>query len=178
MLPDYLRSDLDVVFVGTSVATASAARGHYYSGPGNKFWELLWQADLTGERLLVPEQDSRVLEFGMGLTDLVKGRAASSDALLQRTDFDVPGFLNKIREFEPLCVAFNGREAGKRVARFEGRAEPALGLNEWKLHGAHVFVLPSSSGSSSDPKHFAPKASKADWWLELGAWLREARHRR
>lgn len=56
MLPDYLRPRLDVVFVGTSVATTSLSRGHYYSGPGNKFWEFLWDAGLTGERLLVPNR--------------------------------------------------------------------------------------------------------------------------
>lgn len=56
MLPDYLEPNLSVVFVGTSVATASAARGHYYAGPGNKFWELLWEAGLTADRMLSPEQ--------------------------------------------------------------------------------------------------------------------------
>ena len=68
MLPDHLKQGLDVVFVGTSVATASASRGHYYAGPGNKFWEFLWEAGLTGERLLITEQDAMVLEYRIGLT--------------------------------------------------------------------------------------------------------------
>lgn len=177
MLPDYLKEDLDVVFVGTSVATASASRGHYYAGPGNKFWEFLWEADLTGERLLVPEQDAKVLEYRIGLTDVVKGRASSSDSLLRSSDYDVPGFIGKIEAFKPFVVAFNGKQAAKKVFSALRKGEPQLGLAEWTLDDSRVYVLPSSSGSSADPNHYAPKSSKAEWWHEFGKWLRDA-HRR
>lgn len=96
MLPDYLGPDLRVVFVGTAVATASATRGHYYAGPGNRFWELLWEAGLTGERILSPADDESILQYGVGLTDLVKTRAASSDSLLRREDYDVGGLLTRL----------------------------------------------------------------------------------
>ena len=177
MLPDYLKEDLDVVFVGTSVATASASRGHYYAGPGNKFWEFLWEADLTGERLLVPEQDAKVLEYRIGLTDVVKGRASSSDSLLRSSDYNVPGFIGKIEAFKPFVVAFNGKQAAKKVFTALRKGEPQLGLVEWKLGESRVYVLPSSSGSSADPKHYDPKPSKAEWWKEFGSWLRQARPR-
>ena len=49
MLPDYLSPGLKVVFVGTAAGERSAARGHYYAGRGNKFWELLWEAGLTDD---------------------------------------------------------------------------------------------------------------------------------
>lgn len=51
VLSDLLRPGLDVVFVGTAVATASADRGHYYSGRGNRFWQLLHEANFTQTRL-------------------------------------------------------------------------------------------------------------------------------
>lgn len=175
MLPDYLRPGLHVVFVGTSVATASASRGHYYSGPGNKFWEFLWSADLTGERLLVPEQDAMVLDFGIGLTDVVKGRVSSSDSLLRGSDYDVPGFITKIEKFEPFVVAFNGKQAAKKVFTAMRQGDPALGLASWRIAESHVYVLPSSSGSSADPRHYAPKSSKVEWWVELGSWLQQVR---
>jgi TDG/mug DNA glycosylase family protein len=168
VLPDYLAEGLKVVFTGTSVATASAARGHYYSGPGNRFWELLWEAGLTGNRILTPEQDAMVLRYDVGLTDLVKTTAASSDSLLRPGDFDVPLFVAKIEAHRPVAVAFNGREAAKRVARFLREPEPGLGPASWRVGESRVYVLPSSSGSSADPRHFAPKSSKADWWRELG----------
>src|SRR5437879_218360 len=101
MLRDYLAPELAAVFVGSAVATASASRGHYYAGPGNKFWELIGDAGLTGERVLVPEQDSIILQYGLGLSDLVKGRAASSDSLLRKSDYDVPHLLSKLDKYTP-----------------------------------------------------------------------------
>jgi double-stranded uracil-DNA glycosylase len=168
VLPDYLASGLRVVFVGTSVATASAGRGHYYAGPGNKFWELLWEAGLTGDRILSPEQDASVLRYGVGLTDLVKQTASSSDSLLRAADYDIDGFIARIEQHSPSCVAFNGREAAKRVARSLRQPEPDLGAARWRIGASRVHVLPSSSGSSADPRHFATKTSKADWWREFG----------
>jgi G:T/U-mismatch repair DNA glycosylase len=50
MLPDLLRPGLRDVFVGTSVSTRSAAAGHYYSHPTNKFWQLLAHTGLPEGR--------------------------------------------------------------------------------------------------------------------------------
>lgn len=61
VLPDLLRPGLDVVFCGTAVATASAQRGHYYAGPGNRFWQLLHESGLT-TTLLTPEDDATLPE--------------------------------------------------------------------------------------------------------------------
>lgn len=67
ILPDILAPNLSVVFCGTAVADASALRGHYYAGRGNKFWEFLHASGLTTE-LLRPEDDVRLPSFGIGLT--------------------------------------------------------------------------------------------------------------
>lgn len=174
MLKDLLAPDLLAVFTGTSVATASVSRGHYYAGPGNKFFEFLWDAGLTGDRRLIPEQDAMLLQFRLGITDLVKGRAASSDALLSTGDYDIPGFINKIESSKPFVVAFNGREVARRVARYLGEPQPPLGLAPWKVANSAAYVLPSSSGSSANPRDFAPRSSKAEWWREFGAWLIQA----
>lgn len=172
MLADYITKRLAAVFVGTSVATASATQGHYYSGPGNKFWELLWEAGLTGDSLLMPEQDATILEYGLGLTDLVKGRAASSDALLEESDYDVSAFVSKVESFEPFAVAFNGTKAARKVFRFLRQPEPSLGLSSTRIKTSLLVVLPSSSGANANPRNFAPKSSKAEWWREFGALLR------
>lgn len=172
MLPDHLAPDLRVVFVGTSVATASAARRHYYAGPGNRFWSLLFVAGLTGDRQLAPEDDASVLEHGIGLTDLVKHVAASSDSLLRGSDYDVPGFLATIDAFGPAVVAFNGKEAARRVFTAAGARRPGYGLSEVRLGPARTFVLPSSSGAGADRRPLAPKASKDEWWCELGDLVR------
>jgi double-stranded uracil-DNA glycosylase len=112
MLPDYLRHGLPVVFCGTAAGTASAERGHYYAGPGNEFWLYLAEAGLT-PRQLRPEEDAEVLDFGIGLTDLVKGIASSSDAGLSG-HYDVDGFVGKVGRFQPQWVAFHGKTAARQ----------------------------------------------------------------
>jgi double-stranded uracil-DNA glycosylase len=172
MLPDHLDHGLTAVFVGSSVATASTASGHYYSGPGNQFWGLLWEAGLTGDERLVPEQDDMLMKFGLGVTDVVKGRAASADSLLRRADYDVPAFLRKIETFKPHLVAFNGITVAGKVFRAMNEPNPSLGASRVRIAGAKVFVLPSSSRANADPCNYLPKATKADWWIELGELLR------
>jgi hypothetical protein len=123
------------------------------------------------------EGEQRVLvvgDFG-DLTDVVKGRASSSDSLLRSSDYDVPAFIARIESFKPFVVAFNGKQAAKKVFAATRQAEPALGLASWQIAASHVYVLPSSSGSSADPQHYAPKASKVEWWSEFGTWLRNSR---
>ncbi|MFA7236339.1 MAG: mismatch-specific DNA-glycosylase [Phycisphaeraceae bacterium] len=176
MLPDYLAPNLTAVFVGTSVATTSASKKHYYSGRGNKFWEYLYKADLTGASLLSPEDDSKVIGFGLGLTDLVKGRAASSDLLLRSCDYDISGFIDRVRQDQPFVIAFNGKRAAKQVMRCLGyRIRPQLGLADWAIGQSKVYVLPSSSAANANPKHFTPKSSALSWWEEFGEWLRAVR---
>src|SRR5690349_6927812 len=81
-LPDYLRPGLDVVFVGFNPGDRSSLVGHYYAWHGNQFWNFLFESQLVPERLQ-PEDDHRVLEFGIGLTDVVKRWSKSSSSLRQ-----------------------------------------------------------------------------------------------
>jgi double-stranded uracil-DNA glycosylase len=69
MLPDYLKPGLDVVFCGTAAGRRSGQLGHYYAGRGNGFWKVLYETGMTPEILKI-EQDFRITEFGIGLTDL------------------------------------------------------------------------------------------------------------
>jgi TDG/mug DNA glycosylase family protein len=151
----------------------SAARGHCYAGPGNRFWELLWEAGLTGDRILIPEQDAQVLSFGAGLTDVAKAVAASTDSRLRAGDFEVPAFLAKIERFKPGCVAFNGKKAPGIVAKYLRQPVPDHGPTAFTIAGSAGWVLPSSSASNNDPARFAPRATKAEWWREFGGWLRK-----
>jgi TDG/mug DNA glycosylase family protein len=168
---------LSVIFVGTSVATVSAERGHYYSGPTNQFWSLLNGSGLTAGERLGPAADARLSDFGIGLTDLVKGRAASSDSLLTVDDFDVSGFVSKVERFSPNVVAFNGKNAAKVVAKAVRQPAPALGPCRWMIGTSRVFVLPSTSSAACDPRGWAPRTSKAEWWHELHTFVDPERGR-
>src|SRR5207253_11008062 len=71
MLPDLLAPGIELLFVGINPSIYSARAGHYYARPGNMFWRCLHEAGLTPVRLR-PEEDRRVLEGGVGITDCVK----------------------------------------------------------------------------------------------------------
>ncbi|MDQ5819897.1 MAG: mismatch-specific DNA-glycosylase [Actinomycetota bacterium] len=124
MLADILARGLTVVFVGTAKSTTSARAGHYYANPRNMFWNLLQATGLTEGEWLTPSDDRRVLEYGVGLTDLVPNRAASSDAQLRPGDYDVAAFIQKAELFEPMIVAFNGEKAATKVAQHSSSQAP------------------------------------------------------
>lgn len=169
-LPDYLAPSLKVVFCGTAAGTTSASRGHYYAGPGNLFWTYLYEGRIIPERLF-PSTDHRVLDFGVGLTDLAKKVAASSDRDLQ-AHYDVVGFVKKIQRHEPSWVAFHGKEAAKVVSRALGRGRTVtLGVQEWTVEDARVFVLPSASAANRDNSRLEGKTDRVDWFKELARLL-------
>jgi TDG/mug DNA glycosylase family protein len=169
-LPDYLAPDLRVVFCGTAAGTTSASLGHYYAGNGNLFWTYLYRARITAEPLF-PSSDRRVLEFGVGLTDLAKKVAASSDRGL-RQHYDVPSFIAKIERYQPLWVAFHGKEAANVVSRALGHGGAvAFGTQKWTVANAQTFVLPSASGANRDPSRLEGKADRIEWFKELARLL-------
>jgi len=143
VLPDLLDHGLKVVFCGSAAGAASAAAGAYYAGPGNRFWPLLHRLGLT-PRELAPRQFARLLEFGLGLTDLAK-RESGADAALSAAAYDLAAFKAKVLRYAPGAVAFNGKAPAR--AWFEGAALD-YGRQAARIGGAAVFVLPSTSGAA------------------------------
>ncbi|HTG62214.1 MAG TPA: mismatch-specific DNA-glycosylase [Terriglobia bacterium] len=164
-LPDYLQPGLKVVFVGFNPGERSARIGHYYAGRGNQFWNLLYESGLVRQRLR-PEDDHRILEFGLGLTDVVK-RWSRSSSSLRAIDYKkgIPRLLAKLRQVQPRAVAFNGKLAYEKVAA----APVQLGLQREKLEGALVFVLPSTSGRNGR----LTRAAKLRYFRRLAQWVRK-----
>lgn len=91
--------------------------------------------------LLVPAEFERLLELGIGLTDVCKVRFGS-DAEVGREHFDVPGLERRIRAAAPAHLAFNGKNAGRAAL---GRAV-GHGRQPERFGGAATWVLPSTSG--------------------------------
>lgn len=169
MLPDLLRPNVTVVFVGTSVGDASAHAGHYYANPTNRFWDLLDATGLTSSAGITCECDAEILEHRIGITDLVKRRAAFSDSLLAARDYDVDGLLTRIEQNRPKIVAFNGREAARRVARHLGSPVPGEGPLTWPVAGSLGYRLPSSSGANAHGGYVRKLAA----WRQFGRWIDE-----
>jgi TDG/mug DNA glycosylase family protein len=146
ILPDLLAPGLRVVFCGTAAGTASALRGAYYAGPGNRFWSILATTGLTPRRLR-PEEFPLLTGWGIGLTDLAK-HVSGADATLPASAFDSVAFAVKIRRVRPRLVAFNGKKA---AAAFYGRRSTDLGYGQGPAvpDFPPVIVLPSTSGAAS-----------------------------
>jgi G:T/U-mismatch repair DNA glycosylase len=70
-LPDYLRKGMKMILIGANPGDRSARVGHYYAGRGNQFWPIMYESGVIPEPLSY-EDDRRILEFGIGMTDLVK----------------------------------------------------------------------------------------------------------
>jgi mismatch-specific thymine-DNA glycosylase len=144
-LPDHLRSGMKLVIIGCNPADRSARVGHYYAGRGNEFWPLIHDSGIVPE-LLDHRDDKRMIEFGIGLTDLVK-RPTRGGEELRREEFAEGRILlaQKLQEYAPQVLAFNGKDAYENFSQ-----RPCnLGLQKERLYGAMVFVLPSTNGKNA-----------------------------
>jgi double-stranded uracil-DNA glycosylase len=147
-LPDYLRKGMKLVIVGCNPSESSVRAGHYYAGRGNQFWPTLFEGGVVPEPFDYPD-DRRIIEFGIGLTDLVK-RPTKGVEELKREDFAEGRIVlsQKLEEFGPRVVAFNGKMTFEQFAQRKCN----YGLQKESLYGAQVYVLPSTSGANARSK--------------------------
>jgi mismatch-specific thymine-DNA glycosylase len=140
-LPDSLRPDLDVVFVGANPGLHSAAVGHYYARPGNAFWPLLHEAGFVPEPLICSD-DWRAPEFGIGLTDLVQRPTRGVDDLsAEEMREGAQRLEGRLRRVRPRLICFNGKGI---YEAFSGR-RCSMGLQPDRLGDALIYVMPSTS---------------------------------
>jgi mismatch-specific thymine-DNA glycosylase len=147
-LPDYLRKGMKLVIVGCNPSESSVRAGHYYAGRNNLFWPTLFESGVVPEPFDYPD-DRRIIEFGIGLTDLVK-RPTKGVEELKREDFAEGRIVlsQKLEEFTPRVVAFNGKSTYEQFSQRKCK----FGLQKELLYGARVYVLPSTSGQSAHGK--------------------------
>jgi double-stranded uracil-DNA glycosylase len=158
-LPDQLQPDLRLVFIGTAASARSAATGHYYAHPGNRFWRTLHAIGLT-PRLYQPHEFAELLALGIGFTDLCK-QGAGMDHVALKAGVNVEGFTAKMRRYRPRAIAFTSKKA---ASLYFGRPTSAIALGRQPPHEdfPEIFVLASPSGAASGAWTLEP-------WLELAA---------
>jgi len=156
-LPDQLQPDLRLVFVGTAASTRSAADGHYYAHPGNRFWPTLATVGLTPRRY-EPGEFTALLTLGIGFTDICKSGAGMDHQISVRPD-DIAAFRAKMLTYRPRTIAFTSKKA---ASLFYGRPTSALSAGKQPPLGdfPEIFVLPSPSGAASGSWSLQP-------WQEL-----------
>jgi TDG/mug DNA glycosylase family protein len=165
-LPDIIGPDLALLFVGYNPSVHSARRGHYYAGPGNQFWRLLWLAGLT-PRVFAPEEDRDLLALGIGITDLSPIPTPGIDDLPRAVAEAGRGALTaKVERFRPRIISFNGKAT---FERYFGRPPLGWGAQERRIGEATslVYVTPSSSGRAN-----GVQADREAAYLRLGELMR------
>ena len=134
-LRDRARAGMRVLFVGINPGVRSALVGHHFAGYSNRFWKLLHESGLVPE-LLRAEDDDRLPEFGLGITNLVARPTPGIDTLRREEYADGLVVLRRGAAVEAirsclsaLTVPIDRGAAGspenrtRRAAReFEGRA--------------------------------------------------------
>jgi TDG/mug DNA glycosylase family protein len=139
--------DLRVLFVGINPGLYTAATGHHFARPGNRFWPALHAAGFSA-RLLDPSEQRELLKDGYGITNLVNRATAAADELLP-SEF-VAGreqLAAKIRKYRPKLVAFLG--VGAYCHGF-GLKTTTVGKQADLFEGAEVWVLPNPSGLNAN----------------------------
>lgn len=142
-VPDVIAPGLKVLFVGVNPGLYSAAVGHHFARPGNRFWPALHAAGFT-ERLISPLEDQALLSWGYGITNVVD-RATASAAELSAKELAEGGerLQAKVRRYQPRLAAVLG--VGAYRAAF-GQPKAVTGRQPETLDGIAIWVLPNPSG--------------------------------
>jgi len=110
-VPDVIAPGLRVLFCGINPGLYTAAVGHHFARPGNRFWPALHGAGFT-DRLLSPFDEPDLIRMGYGVTNLV-ARATASATELSDAEY-VEGrkkLASKVRRYRPKCLAVLGMGA-------------------------------------------------------------------
>lgn len=144
-LEDLLKTSLSVVFCGTGAGTKSAREGQYYAHGGNKFWRILEDVGFTPTRI-APKDYRTLLDYGIGLTDLVKDHAGMDDKI-SKTAWPLARDRLKslIATFQPRYLAFTSVKASEV---YFGKKR-TLGLQPETIGQTKIWVLSSTSPANA-----------------------------
>jgi len=144
---DVIAPHLRVLFSGINPGLYTAAVGHHFARPGNRFWPALYAAGFT-ERVLSPFDERELLKSGYGITNVVMRATASADSLTK--DEIVAGgekLRAKVLRYRPRVLAVLGLGA-YRTAFNQPKA--TVGRQEERLGATVLWVLPNPSGLNAN----------------------------
>jgi TDG/mug DNA glycosylase family protein len=142
-VPDVIAPGLSVLFCGINPGLYSAATGHHFARPGNRFWPALQAAGFT-DHLVRPWEERRLLEYGLGITNLVaRGTATAAELVPEELLKGRTILERKVLRYRPRAVAVLGIGA-YRMAFNSPRVR--LGQQPGRLGAAALWVLPNPSG--------------------------------
>ena len=77
-VPDLIGPGLRVLFSGINPSLYSAAVGHHFARPGNRFWPALHVGGFT-PRVLAPAEQHLLAPLGLGITNVAPRATARAD---------------------------------------------------------------------------------------------------
>lgn len=156
-LDDVTAEGLAVVLVGINPASASVARGHSFSTPGNRLWPALHRSGFTPS-LMGASQERELLSLGIGITSIVR-RPTARAAQLSRQELAEGGkdLVDRTLLLQPAWLAFLG-VTGYRAAF--GVPGAVVGPQAQAVGGTRVWVLPNPSGRNA---HYPPARLAAEF---------------
>ena len=142
-VPDVIAPALRVLFCGINPGLYTAAIGHHFGRPGNRFWPTLHRAGFT-PRVLSPYEERELLPLGYGITNVVARATAAADEL-EPAEYILGGrkLAATVRKYRPAVLAVLGVGA-YRTAFQQPKAQ--VGRQDNPLEGSAVWVLPNPSG--------------------------------
>ncbi len=142
-IPDVVAPGLAVLFSGINPGLYSAATGHHFARPGNRFWPALHRSGFT-PRQLRPDEQEELLGYGLGITNVADRATARADEL--STAELVAGaerLTAKVLRFRPRWLAVVGVTAYRTAFR---RPKASFGAQMETIGATRIWVLPNPSG--------------------------------
>lgn len=142
-VPDVIAPDLKILFCGINPGLYTAAVGHHFARPGNRFWPTLHKAGFTN-RLLAPHEEALLLQDGYGITNIVERATARADEITKEEFIaGAQKLVAKVRQYRPRTIAILGIGAYRSAF---ARPRATVGPQDLLLAGAELWVLPNPSG--------------------------------
>lgn len=146
-VPDVIAPDLRVLFCGINPGLYSAATGHHFARPGNRFWPTLHAAGFTTRRLS-PEEELELLSRGYRITNIVaRATAGAAELSPEELSRGARRLAAKVRRYRPRVLAVLGVSAYRTAF---ARPRAALGQQDEGIGATRVWVLPNPSGLNAN----------------------------
>ena len=131
------------MFAGINPGLYSAATGHHFARPGNRFWPALYRSGFT-PRQFRPDEQERLLTLGLGITNIAARATARADELTAAELRDGGRELRaKAERWRPRWLAIVGVTAYRTAF---GHPGAAVGPQQRSVADTRVWVLPNPSG--------------------------------
>jgi double-stranded uracil-DNA glycosylase len=142
-VPDVIAAGLKILFCGINPGLYSGAVGHHFARPGNRFWPALHLGGLTPRRLS-PAEEELLLDYGLGITNLVP-RATASAAELDNREISAGGIQlrEKLEIYQPGVLAVLGIGAYRTAFN---KPQAQIGPQHLRFGKTAIWALPNPSG--------------------------------